>query len=82
MSGNQGMDAPDQQTVKERLRYHRGLIARMTPEQRQRLRDSLRPEEAVADGDLSPSQAEFEALRKEIMEQTSKSRAYLAKNGD
>jgi hypothetical protein len=44
---------PSRAVVLSRLRYYRSLIDRLTPEQRQRLRDSFRPEGVVADGDLT-----------------------------
>jgi hypothetical protein len=49
------MTAPNSKDVAKLLQHHRGLIARMTPEQRQRLRDSFRPQDevAIADGDLN-----------------------------
>jgi hypothetical protein len=48
------MDQADPAEVEQALQHYRGLIARMTPEQRQRLRESYREDEAVADGDPSP----------------------------
>lgn len=49
------MSGPSKAQVERLLEHHRGLIARMTEEERKHLRDSFRPEEAVADGALEPA---------------------------
>lgn len=52
------LSGPSKAQVERLLEHHRGLIARMTEEERSHLRDSLGPEEAVADGMLEHTEGD------------------------